>query len=105
MQSRPPNNSSRPKFKTQTSELKPELFFDQNFLHLNLRRRAISAVGLRRGDCVDYVLTFSYATEDRVARRQRIIDMHDEKLRSVCVWTSIRHRYRTGFVAALINFR
>src|SRR6185369_1688141 len=38
-------------------------------------------------------------------RRQRIINVHDEKLRSIRVWPSIRHRHRARFVTSLVYLR
>src|SRR5262245_22688709 len=57
------------------------------------------------GNRVHHILPFSYSAEYCVTRRQGIIDVHDEELRSICVWTSIGHRHRPGLVASLIDRR
>ena len=81
------------------------LFAYRNFLHLHFRQRSIARISFRGCDRVDDILSFRYSSENRVTRRQRIIDVHDEKLRPVCVWASVGHRHRARFVAMLIDFR
>ena len=65
--------------------------FDRHLLHLHFGNRLIASICFCGGDGIYHVQAIRYASEDRVAWRQRIIGVHDEKLRTVCVWTSVGH--------------
>src|SRR5215212_594314 len=90
----------------------PDLFyytftnlFYRHLLHLNLIHGPIIPTRLTRRDRIHHILSLNHFAKDRVARRQRIIDVHDEELRSIRVWTSISHRQRARFIPALVNRR
>ena len=59
--------------------LSKDLFY-RHLLHLDLRHGPIVSIRLTRRDRIHHVLTLSNSSKDRVTRRQRIINVHDEKL-------------------------
>src|SRR5258705_14006535 len=77
--------------------------FDSHFLHLNFRDRLIAAISLSGGNQIHHIQSVGYASEDRIAWRQRVVGVHDKKLRTVCVWTSVGHGHRAFFVTSLIE--
>src|SRR6266511_5891369 len=79
--------------------------FNRYLLHGHRRARPVLRIRWRGGDGIHNLLAFDDATEDRVFRWQRVIDMHDKELGTIGVRPSIGHRHRAYVVAVLVQGR
>src|SRR5919108_4349030 len=76
-----------------------------DLLHGHWRARAVVGIGCRGGDGIHDLLAFGDTAKNGVVGWQRVVDVHDEELRTVGVWAGISHGDRPDLIPTLVHCR